>query len=293
MRRHHRSICRRRSLFMALALTSVALPTIPALAQDAAPPAPAESEWTPLDGSRFGAELTEAWVPVPNGTSGAPRQGWLATADGFFTREAHLAYDYTLTPTGDAHEVLARFNYPLSRRLWAGVEVPFYQQSGRRDGFGDITLTTQVMLHETRNLSINAGVGWRLPTGAARLGNGVFAAQPQLNLWSDVGGGFSLRGRVAYEFADAAGPDSFVLNGAIGQTVTPHGNAPFGDLTWYVAGNWREPVSGAGRSFVSVTPGLRTHVGGNLFLLTGVEFPLTDNRSSFKARYVVQLVQGF
>ncbi len=236
-------------------------------------------------------------MPVPNGDSGAPRQGWLATADGFFTREVHLAYDYTDANNVDAHEGLVRFHYPLSRRLWAGVTVPFYQnvgnRSGRVEGFGDLTLTTQVMLHETRNLSVNAGVGWRLPTGAARLGNRVFAAQPQVNLWSDVGKGFSLRGRVAYEFADSNQPDSFVLNGAIGQTVTPHSDAPFGDLTWYVAGNWREPVNGRGSSFVSVTPGVRTHMGGNLFLLAGVELPVTDNRNSFNERYIVQLVQGF
>ena len=294
MHRNHQSRFRYRSAAAALILAAATIASAPAVAQDDAAPAPvAASEWTPLDGSKFGAELTDKWIPVPNGTGGAPRQGWLATADGFFTREAHLAYDYTTARNSDAHEVLARFNYPLSRRLWAGVEVPFYQKSGRQDGFGDITLTTQVMLHETRNLSINAGVGWRLPTGETRLGNSVFAAQPQINLWSDVGHGFSLRGRVAYEIADSGRPDSFVLNGAVGQTITPHSKAPFGDLTWYVAGNWREPVSGNGRSFVSVTPGLRTHVGGNLFLLTGIEFPVTDNRSSFNERYIIQLVQGF
>ncbi|PMV38005.1 hypothetical protein C1X18_30320, partial [Pseudomonas sp. FW305-3-2-15-C-LB1] len=78
------------------------------------------------------------------------------------------------------------------------------------------------MLAETRNLSINAGVGWRLPTGASRIGNGVFAAQPQINFWSDVGAGFSLRGRLGYEFANQGRPDDFVLNFAVGQTVTPH-----------------------------------------------------------------------
>lgn len=264
-----------------------ALLAAPLQAQDAAKP-----EWTPLSGARFGAELGEKWIPVPNGDSGAPRQGWLATADGFFTREAHLAYDYVdLNGGGEAHEVLARFNHPLTRRLWAGIEVPFYQRAGGRSDFGDVSVSTLVMLAETRNLSVNAGVGWRLPTGTTRLGNNVFAAQPQINLWSDVGNGFSLRGRVGYEFTDSGRPDAFVLNAAIGQTVTPHDRAPLGDLTWYVAGNWREPSRG--RSFVSVTPGLRTHVGGNLFFLAGVEFPLTDRDASFDRRYIVQLVQGF
>lgn len=263
-----------------------------AQAQSADDTAPAPKEWSTLDINNFGSELTEKWIPVPNGDSGAPRQGWLATADGFFTREVHLAANYTESAGPDAWGVLARFHYPFSRRIWAGLEVPFYQDSGTSSNFGDITLTTQVMLAESRNLSINAGVGWRLPTGSIRQGNKVFAAQPQLNFWSDVGHGVSLRGRIAYEFADRNTPDSFVLNGAIGQTITPHSKAPFGDLTWYVAGNWREPTNGRGNSFVSITPGLRTHLGGNLFLLGGVEFPVTNNRP-FRERYILQLVQGF
>lgn len=268
-----------------------------AIAQDTPPPPPEPAseptQWTPLDGSRFGAELGEKWIPVPNGDSGAPRQGWLATADGFFTREVHLAANYTSAAGPDSWGVLGRFHYPFSRRLWAGIEVPFYQDNGSSGNFGDVTLTTQVMLAETRNLSINAGVGWRLPTGSIRQGNNVFAAQPQVNLWTDVGRGFSLRGRVAYEFATRNVPDSFVFNAAIGQTITPHNRAPFGDLTWYVSVNWREPITQGGSSFVSITPGMRTHVGNNLFLLAGVEFPVTNNLRSFSERYIVQLVQGF
>lgn len=275
------------------ALLLAAAPTMAkAQSESAAPPAPT-GEWTPLDGDRFGDELTEKWIPVPNGDSGAPRQGWLATADGFFTREVHLAANYTQARGADAWGVLARFHYPFSRRLWAGVEVPFYQEVANRGNFGDVTLTTQVMLAESRNLSINAGVGWRLPTGDRRQGNQVFAAQPQINFWSDIGHGFSLRGRIGYEFANRGQADNFVLNAAIGQTVTPHSAAPFGDLTWYVAGNWREPTTGVGQSFVSITPGLRTHVGGNLFLLGGVEFPVTNRATTFDQRYTIQLVQGF
>lgn len=255
-------------------------------------PAPAPEQWTPLEIKSFSSELTQKWIPVPNGDSGAPRQGWLATADGFFTREVHLAANYTNSAGPDAWGVLARFHYPFSRRLWAGLEVPFYQDNGVRGNFGDITLTTQVMLAETRNLSINAGVGWRLPTGTISQGNKVFAAQPQVNFWSDVGHGFALRGRIGYEFANRNTPDSFVLNAAVGQTFTPHNKAPFGDLTWYVAANWREPTTGRGNSFVSITPGMRTHLGGNLFLLGGVEFPVTNNRP-FRERYILQLVQGF
>lgn len=274
-------------------LLALAAGVAPLRAQEAPVAVETDRDWVPLESRQFGRELTAAWIPVPNGESGAPRQGWLNTADGFFTREAHLAYDYVDGDDGDAHQVLARFHHPLSRRLWAGLEVPFYQEAGGRSDFGDVTLTTQLMLAETRNLSLNAGVGWRIPTGSASFGNNVFAVQPQLNIWTDLGGGFSGRGRIAYEFADSGGRDSFVLNAALGQTVTPHDAAPFGDLSLYVAGNWREPSQAGGASFVSVTPGLRTHVGGNLFLLAGVEFPITRTSASFDQRFILQLVQGF
>lgn len=277
----------------ATAADAAATPEVVAAAASAAAAQEADDlgGWTPLGSEPFGKELFAKWVPVPNGESGALRQGWLGTADGFFTREAHLAYTYVDVAGDDFHQGLARFHLPLSRRLWAGLEVPFYQDSGSASDFGDITLNTQVMLVEHRNLSLNAGVGWRLPTGSSNFGNEVFAAQPQLNLFTDIGGGFSFRGRVAYEFPDSGAPESFILNGAIGQTVTDHDKAPLGDLTWYVASTWREFDNGP--TFVSVTPGMRTHLGGNLFLLAGIEIPLSNSSQFFREGFTVQLVQGF
>jgi hypothetical protein len=273
------------------ATTAAAVPTATAAAVIAAAADDGVGEWTPLGSDPFGKELFAKWVPVPNGSSGAPRQGWLGTADGFFTREVHLAYTYTDAVGSDADQGLARFHLPLSRRLWAGIEVPFYQERVSRSGFGDITLNTQVMLVERRNVSLNAGVGWRLPTGAARLGNGVFAAQPQINLFTDIGGGFSFRGRISNDFPDSNQPESFILNGAIGQTFTDHDKAPIGDFTWYVATTWRAFANGP--DFLAVTPGVRTHLGSNLFLLAGIEIPLSDARRSFREGFTDQLVQGF
>jgi len=295
-----------------LAVVAVALATAggaagqeagtPAGTQAAGDLAPAAANgWTPLDEKHFFSELGQAWIPVPNGSGGAPRQGWLATADGFFTREVHLAYDYVeRSGAPDSYEVLGRFNYPLSRRLWIGTEIPFHRETGDRGDLGDITVTPEVMLHETRNVSINAGVGLRLPTGSGRLGERQFVPTPEINYFSDLGRGFALRARLGYSVGDKGNPDNFVLNAAIGQTFTPHDRAPFGDATWYVSVNYAEPIDARSarigrdaRSFVSITPGVRTHLGGNLFLLGGVEFPVVNRGQSFDERYIVQLVQGF
>ena len=248
--------------------------------------------WTPLDNSAFGSEFTQTWIPVPDGSSGAPRQGWLGAPDGFFTREVHLAYDWTDADGGDADRVIARFNYPLSRRVWVGIEAPIYQNvDGGGSGFGDIGVTAQVMLAESRDLSINAGLGFELPTGDESIGAGeVFGVTPQVNLWTDLGAGVSFRGRASYASRDEGGADGFGLSLALGQTVTPAEAAPLGQFTYSLALNWFEPDNGD--SQVSLTPALRSRIHGSLFLLTGVEFPINDD-SNYDQRWIVQLVRGF
>ena len=201
-----------------------------------------EGNWTPLDPARFGQELIEPWIMVPDGSSGAPRQGWLNTASGFFTREVDLAYDRTGADAADTDRGLARFNYPFSRRLWAGLEVPFLQSSRGNTAFGDVTLTTQVMLAETRDLSVNAGVGFELPTGQRRFFDRVFGAIPQINLWADIGAGVAVRGRLAYAIRDSNGRDGFMANLALGQTITPAEATPFGQFTYYLSANLFQPA---------------------------------------------------
>jgi len=145
------------------------------------------------------------------------------------------------------------------------------------------------MLAETRNLSVNAGVGLELPTGDPALGGSVLVAMPQVNLWADIGAGAALRGRVAYAFRDS--DDGFVANLALGQTITRPEAAPFGQLTYYLSANLFEPDGGA--TFVSLTPGARTRVAGNLFFLAGVEIPVVNTLDNFNQRLIGQLVYGF
>lgn len=268
-----------------------ALMTTAVLAGGAASSALAQT-WTPLDGERFGEEFTQGWIPVPDGSSGAPRHGWLGAPDGFFTREVHFAYDWIDTDVGDAQRVIGRFNHPLSRRFWVGIEVPVYQEiDGGGSGFGDVGVTAQVMLAETRDLSLNAGLGFELPTGDDSVGAGeVFGVTPQVNLWTDLGAGVSFRGRVAYSARDEGGADSFGLSLALGQTVTPAEAAPLGQFTYSLALNWFEPDDGDG--VVSLTPALRTRLVDSLFLLTGVEFPISDDEP-YDQRWIIQLVKGF
>ena len=262
----------------------------PAAAQSENPAPTAEAaDWTPLEAGF--ENVFDPYVPVPPGSSGAPRHGWLGVPDGFFTQEYHLAYSLTDRDGPDVHDALARFHIPVTRRLWLGMELSFYRETDDIDGVGDATVTTRYMIAESRDLSLNAGVAWRLPLGEESVGGGVFAATPQIAFWTDVGAGISLRGGIGYTFADNDGVDSLNMAAAVGQTLTPHDEAPLGDLSWYVSGNWAEPDDGS--TFLSITPGLRTHLGGNLFLLTGVELPVVNVDDNFDQRVIVQLVKGF
>ncbi len=255
-----------------------------------------QAEWTPLDPSRFVPELFEPWIPVPDGSSGAPRQGWLNTADGFFTREVHLAYDFIDADAADANRGLARFNYPFSRRLWAGLEVPFVREIGGETGFGDVGLTTQVMLVENRDLSLNAGVGFEFPTGSENTAVGYFGPEafgfvPQINLWTDLGAGVALRGRLSYALRDGEGVDGFAANVALGQTITSADATPFGQFTYYLSANLFVPEDGS--TFFSLTPGIRTRLAGDLFFLAGVEIPVVNRSDYFDERVIAQFVYGF
>jgi len=50
-------------------------------------------------------------------------------------------------------------------------------------------------------------------------------------------------------------------------------------MVWYVSTNVSQPIDNraeTSNTFVSLTPGFRTHVGGNWYLLGAVEVPVTD-----------------
>ncbi len=275
-----------------MSLRFALLAAVASIATVAAASSSTAQTWTPLEASRFAAEFTQPWIGVPDGSSGAPRQGWLGAPDGFFTREVHLAYDWIDADGGEAHRVIARFNYPLSRRLWVGVEAPIYQDlDSGGSGIGDIGVTAQVMLAETRDLSLNAGLGLELPTGDDSVGAGeVFGVTPQVNLWTDLGAGVSFRSRASYAARDEGGADGFGLSLALGQTVTPAEAAPLGQFTYSLAVNWFAPDEG--KDVVTVTPALRTRLVDSLFLLIGVELPVSDDEP-FDQRWIIQLVRGF
>ena len=98
---------------------------------------PDPDSWRPLPLSTLFSEgWNEAWVPSPNGSGGAPRQGWINAADGnlyrgwFFT----FAQGFNDPPKGNAYLGSYTLMTPLSRRLMLITNVPFVLRNNAESG---------------------------------------------------------------------------------------------------------------------------------------------------------------
>ena len=108
--------------------------------------------------------------------------------------------------------------------------------------------------------------------------------------------GVSLRGGSGVDLPVDSRPDgrdaTLIEELAIGQTVTPHDVPLLGDFTYYISSNVRQNIGSNKTTFLSLTPGFRTHLGHNFWLLGGVEVPLTGPKP-FDERFTFLLVKGF
>jgi hypothetical protein len=136
----------------------------------------------------------------------------------------------------------------------------------------------------------------RVPTGQTSTGSDRTVMIPYVAFYKDLWAGFSVRGAVGAEVPVDRNPNQRITtltqSLAIGQTITSHDTPLFGDFTYYVCANVREDLNTGNTTFLSFTPGVRTHLGRDWFLLAGVEFPVTSNQG-FRERFTVVLVKGF
>jgi hypothetical protein len=258
-------------------------------------------DWRPLPLSTLFSEgWNEAWVPSPNGSGGAPRQGWINAADAnmyrlwFFT----FAQTFNQGPKGNAYLGGYTLLTPLSRRLLLTTNIPFVLRNSASSGlpiispsgliipptkdhttFGDISFTPRVLLHETKDLSLTAEVAALVPTGHQPLA-GKTALTPAVGFWNNFAGRWVIRGRVGdYIPLGGGGPDTLISELAIGQTMTDHDAPLFGDFTWYLSTVVNTPLRDGQLTSVTLTPGIRTHVGHDWYFLAGLPMPVTAQRT--------------
>ena len=260
---------------------------------------PVPDSWRPLPYSTFFSEgWNEPWVPSPGGSGGAPRQGWINAVAGnlyrgwFFT----FAYGANDPPRGNAYLGSYTLMTPLSRRLMLITNAPFALrnsvESGQpiidppgprvptsrsHTGFGDISFTPRVLLHETKDFSLTAELAVLTPTGHPPIARRA-ALTPALAFWTNREGGWVIRGGIGDLISTQRGGNTLISQFAVGQTLTEHDVPLLGDFTYYLSTVVNTPLSKGERTSVTLTPGIRTHLGHDWYLLAGLPTPLTEAR---------------
>ncbi len=261
---------------------------------------PDPDTWRPLQCSTLFSEgWNEAWVPSPNGSGGAPRQGWINAADGNMYRLWFFTFSQAFNQGSKGNAYLGAYTLytPLSRRLLLITNIPFVLRNNAGDGlptisptgltnptsknhttFGDISFTPRVLLHETQDFSLTAEVAALVPTGNQPLA-GKTALTPAFAFWNNFAGRWVVRGGLGdYIPLGGGAKDSLISQLAIGQTLTDHDVPLFGDFTWYVSTVVNTPLSQGQHTSVTLTPGMRTHLGRDWYFLAGLPTPLTNQR---------------
>ena len=262
---------------------------------------PDADTWRPLPLSTLFSEgWNESWVPSPNGSGGAPRQGWINAADGNMYRLWFFTFGQAFNQGDKSNAYIGAYTLytPLSRRLLLITNIPFVLRNSASDGlptispsgitaptsknqttFGDISFTPRVLLHETQDFSLTAEVAAVVPTGNLPLA-GKTALIPAVSFWNNFAGRWVVRGGIGdYIPLGGGGADNLISQLAIGQTLTDHDVPLIGDFTWYVSTVVNTPLRDGQHTSVTLTPGIRTHLGNDWYFLAGLPTPLTTQRT--------------
>ena len=263
---------------------------------------PDPNTWRPLTFSTLFSEgWNEAWVPSPNGSGGAPRQGWINAMDGnlyrlsFFT----FAQAFNTQPKGNAYLGAYTILAPLNRRFEVIINIPFVIRnndisgglpiqnpinatakplSTSHTGFGDMSFTPRVLLHETKDFSLTGELAVVTPTGTPPISGNKTTLVPAFGIWTNVGGGWVVRGGLGLAIPTNGSGDNLISQLAIGNTFTDHDVPLFGDFTLYLSAVANTPLGNGDLTSVTLTPGMRTHLGNDCYFLAGLPIPVTNER---------------
>ena len=158
------------------------------------------------------------------------------------------------------------------------VNRPTGRTTRSHTGFGDISFTPRVLLHQTQDFSITAELAVLTPTGTHPLA-GRTALTPAFGFWNNFAGRWVIRGGIGDLIPlGGGGSDTLISQLAIGQTLTDHNVQLFGDFTYYLSTVVNTPLPHGNQTSVTLTPGLCTHLGRDWYFLAGLPTPLTRAR---------------
>jgi hypothetical protein len=249
------------------------------------------SNWQDLTYSNLFSEgWDKPWASPPNGSGGAPRQGWLNAYDGVFYRLGIAVFGWQHGLNGDGYTGDLVNYTPLSQRFEIQTDIPMVSNGGgagreSQTNFGDLKITPRVILSESKDVTQSFNLTFRAPTGNSFNGNNVASITPQYQFWANAWKGLVVRGGAGFtipysgDITKTGARTTFDANLAVGYYMTPHDFTPFGDMVWYLSTNVSQPIDNRAKNsgtFVSLTPGFRSHLGQNWYLLGAVEIPVTN-----------------
>ena len=143
------------------------------------------------------------------------------------------------------------------------------------------------IVSETRDVTQSFNVAFRTPTGSTFNGNGVAAVTPTYEFWANWWQGLVLRGGVGFGFPyghqsidEVGARTTFIAN--LRRRLLLHPARPHAvRRSGVVSVDEPEPddrQSRASETTVTLTPGFRTHLGRNWYLLGAVEVPVTRDK---------------
>jgi hypothetical protein len=264
------------------------------------------SDWTPLS---LATLFTEGWnqpfVFSPASDSGALRQEWINAANGVFYRQWVLDYDFRDRATSAGNRNIGTYSIfaPLSRRLELNISIPFVDDravdhssassgspgASYRATFGDITITPQVLLSETKNTSIMSVLAIRTPTGSLAAGNGDTSIGPQIQFWQGLPNRWVVRGGAGptIPLTATGSHTTFDTNLTVDRFLTLDDVRYFKELSVWVAASNSAAMdhSGPAADTMTILPGIRFRIAKDTWLLYGVEIPLVAPRNEDYGMY--------
>jgi hypothetical protein len=249
----------------------------------------------------------------PASDSGALRQEWINSANGVFYRQWVLDYNFRdhTAPSGNRDIGTWSIFAPLSRRLELFITIPFVdyhavQNSSPSSGgrasskggsqgasyqatFGDIVITPQVLLSETKNTSIMSVLAIRTPTGSLAAGDGGTSIGPQIQFWQGLPNRWVVRGGAGptIPLSSTGLHTTFDTNLTVGRFLTLDDVQYFKELTVWVAVSNSAAMdhSGPAADTLTILPGVRFRIAKDTWFLYGVEIPLVAPRSEDYGMY--------
>ena len=268
----------------------------------------ATDRWRPLPINTFFSEgWVDPWGKPPAASSGAPRQGWINALDGLFYRSNFVSFaqfnDFHQKGNADLGDY--SIFTPVSRRFQLRFDVPFVdsnragQTDINRSSFGDVVVYPRFMLSESRDLTQVLSLAVRAPTGTTKIGDGQATLSPQYEFWyGGLPDDWAIRGStgVSVPTNNVGGRTVYKCNLAVAKYWTPHESALLGDfvtdlaMKCYTTLDNRGPAS----SFLSLTPGVRAHLGNEWYFLAGVEVLLIGSKTlNFSSAPIFSLMRNF